>query len=313
MIINKNSLERYVMGEASPEEQRGVYQWISAHPDHYDRYLLDKRLYELSIFQDDIRRIEQPRDKRISLSRLLRYAAVACAIVGAFFLRDVLNGPEEPPVLQTVSVPAGQRGSITLSDGTNIELGSNTKLFFPATFRKDERRVHLEGSAFFDVAENREKPFFITTEQGTVQVTGTTLYVDAISPYNIFKASLLEGEVKIHPQEVPENVITLRPGEQGILNDGKLTVQRIADYDEFLWREGFIAFKSKTLHEIIFQLQMAYNIPIIFDNKSLETRKETYSGKFYLLDGIDYALRVLQEKVRFHYEWDEQERTIYII
>lgn len=313
MIIDKKLLEKYIRGEATPEERETAFQWISAHPDHHSRYLLDKRLYEMSIYQGDREFGKRREHGRVLLFRILRYAAVACAVIGAFFLRDFWDRTDDKPVMQTISVPAGQRSSVTLSDGTNIELGSNTKLVFPATFEKHERRVHLAGSAYFHVAENRKKPFFVISEQGTVQVTGTTFYVDAIPRYDIFKTSLLEGEVKIHPMENPENVITLRPGQQGILNDGKLTVQPIADYDEFLWRDGLIAFKNKTLAEIFFQLQTVYDISIVFKNRPLSTRQQTYSGKFYQMDGIDYALRILQEKVRFRYERDEEKRIIYIL
>lgn len=313
MHIDKKILEKYIKGEATPEERETAFRWISAHPDHHSRYLLDKRLYELSIFQGSKVFGKKVAYENVLLFRLLRYAAVACAVIGAFFLRDFLGRTDDKPLLQTISVPAGQRSSITLSDGTNIELGSNTKLVFPATFQKNERKVDFEGSAYFHVAENRKKPFFVTSEQGIVRVTGTTFYVDAISRYDIFKTSLLEGEVKIHPKENPENVITLRPGQQGILNDGKLTVQPIADYDEFLWRDGLISFKNKTLEEIFFQLQMVYDVSIVFKNRSLSMKKETYSGKFYQIDGIDYALRILQEKVGFRYERDEEKRIVYIL
>ena len=81
--------------------------------------------------------------ENVLLFRLLRYAVVACAVIGAFFLRDFLGRTDDKPLLQTISVPAGQRSSITLSDGTNIELGSNTKLVFFATFQKNKRKVDL--------------------------------------------------------------------------------------------------------------------------------------------------------------------------
>lgn len=313
MIINKELLEKYIKGEASSEERMDAYKWILSHPAHYNRYLFEKRLYELSIYQDEPESKNQNKNRYVLWMRICKYAAVSCAIVGAFFIRDVLNNKDiEDSVLQAISVPVGQRTSVTLSDGTNIELGSNTKLVFPAIFEKDKRKVHLEGSAYFHVAENREKPFWVTSQQGAVQVTGTTFYVDAIPQYDIFKTSLMEGEIKIHPKNNPENVITLRPGQQSILKDGKLTVQIITDYDEFLWREGIIAFKDKTIEEILLQLQNYYNIPILIKRRTSSTNKHTYTGKFYQLDGIDYALQILQEQVGFSYERDEENQKIYI-
>lgn len=53
-------------------------------------------------------------------------------------------------------VPAGQRVKLTLQDGTDVWLNAQTTLVYPAVFSDKERRVSVEGEAFFDVAKNAQ-------------------------------------------------------------------------------------------------------------------------------------------------------------
>lgn len=52
-----------------------------------------------------------------------------------------------------ISVPAGQRINLELSDGTKVWLNSRTKIEYPAVFADKERRIKLDGEAYFQVAQ----------------------------------------------------------------------------------------------------------------------------------------------------------------
>jgi len=53
------------------------------------------------------------------------------------------------------SVPLGQKNELTLTDGTRIKLNAGSTLKIYPDFNAKERKVILEGEAFFDVAENQ--------------------------------------------------------------------------------------------------------------------------------------------------------------
>ena len=74
-------------------------------------------------------------------------------------------------------VPAGQRVKLTLQDGTEVWLNSQTKLTYPALFSGKERRVTVDGEAFFDVAKNPEKPFIVSSQGVEMKVLGTKFNV----------------------------------------------------------------------------------------------------------------------------------------
>ena len=66
---------------------------------------------------------------------------------------------EHSAEMQIMTVPAGQRASLVLADGTTVWLNSNSTLKYPATgFHSKERKVILEGEGYFEVAHNEKHP-----------------------------------------------------------------------------------------------------------------------------------------------------------
>ena len=65
------------------------------------------------------------------------------------------------PVTQELSVPAGQRAHIVLPDGSKVWVNAGSTLTYPSIFG-EERRVKLNGEAFFEVAKGT-LPFIVST------------------------------------------------------------------------------------------------------------------------------------------------------
>ena len=84
-----------------------------------------------------------------------------------------------------------------LSDGTKVWLNSRTKIEYPAVFADKERRIKLDGEAYFQVAQNIHKPFIVQTPKGNVEVLGTQFNVESYSDDSTFATALMEGAVKI--------------------------------------------------------------------------------------------------------------------
>ena len=88
--------------------------------------------------------------------------------------------------LQTVTVPAGQRAQITLADGTKVWLNAQPTLTYSHDFGRNERNVELDGGAYFEVAKNKEIPFYVNTETNQVRVVETHFNVCAYRGSNDF-------------------------------------------------------------------------------------------------------------------------------
>ena len=89
-----------------------------------------------------------------------------------------------------------------------------------------------------------------------------------------------------------------------------MLISKIQDTDDYLWKNGLIAFNNKQLKDILISLEKYFDINIQIDSEKLP--QHTYTGKFRQSDGVDYALRVLQRSIRFNYERNEETGTIYI-
>ena len=141
-----------------------------------------------------------------------RIAAVTIvAIAGYFITSDFLYNKEVQ--LQTVTVPAGQRAQITLADGTRVWLNSKSTMKYAANFGRNERNVELDGEAYFEVAKNKNIPFYVHTETNKVKVVGTSFNVCAYSGSHEFGTTLVEGIVDIYPANSSQIITRLQKDE----------------------------------------------------------------------------------------------------
>ena len=217
---------------------------------------------------------------------------------------------QTPIALQTITVPAGQRINITLADGTNVWLNARTTIQYPITFNEKERLVKLDGEAYFDVTKDKSKPFIVQTDNYNVEVLGTKFDVNAYSETGEFETTLMSGSVKVASASDSTQKITLKPNNKDYLQDGKLHVTAVDDYNPYRWKEGLICFKTETFTSIMKDFEKYYGLTIQVKNKNVF--KYVYTGKFRQTDGIDYALRVLQKDIKFTYQRDDENQIIYI-
>lgn len=217
---------------------------------------------------------------------------------------------QTPIALQTITVPAGQRINITLADGTNVWLNARTTIQYPITFNEKERLVKLDGEAYFDVTKDKSKPFIVQTDNYNVEVLGTQFDVNAYSETGEFETTLMSGSVKVASVSDSTQKITLKPNNKVFLQDGKLHVTAVDDYNPYRWKEGLICFKNETFTSIMKDFEKYYGLTIQVKNKNVF--KYVYTGKFRQTDGIDYALRVLQKDIKFTYQRDDENQIIYI-
>ena len=97
----------------------------------------------------------------------------------------------------------GQITTITLPDGTVVNLNADSRIEYPAVFYGDERRVRLEGEAIFDVVHDEEKPFVVETFRYDIKVLGTKFDVTAESGKDRKKQcrqNRIDTHIKTQPQ-----------------------------------------------------------------------------------------------------------------
>lgn len=315
-------LHKFFEGQTSRSEEEIIRQWIDESPENeklllkerisFDSLLLHNQKVELVT---DEAGLSKSRGKRsrvfVYLIELTKIAAVVCVtILGVSLFSKSSHKEEEVFATQTISVPSGQRLNLTLPDGTNVWLNAKTTIKYPVSFNKKERLVFLDGQAYFDVAKNKEIPFVVKTRDGVIQALGTKFDVMAYSDNSVFETMLMEGKVKVESLKDSTQKVILTPNSKVYMKEGRLQAAYVDDFSAYAWKDGLISFKNESFQEIMKSFEKVYDIRIVIRNPKIASL--IYTGKFRVVDGVDYALRVLQRDVKFKYERDTEKHIVYI-
>lgn len=148
-----------------------------------------------------------------------------------------------------VAMESGSRTeNVVLPDNTVVDLNSNSRVVYEKGLNGDERRIILEGEAFFNVAKNPDKPFVISVGQTEVKVLGTQFYIEE---QNIDGSTMLivtEGHVLFSAGDEKVEVVK---GESAKFDNGKMTKSTSQPLNNMAWRTGLIKFEQADLDEVL--------------------------------------------------------------
>lgn len=176
-------------------------------------------------------------------------------------------------IYNNLTTSAGQSYSVLLSDGSRIWLNASSSIDFPTAFTGNTREVKLTGEAYFEIAKNKDKPFYVNVNGIQVQVLGTHFNVNAYDDEEAIKTSLLEGSVKVVSGEVSG---ILEPGQQAaLIKTGKedqpgiyRMEKKTVDMDEVVaWKNGLFQFNEAGITTIMRQIGRWYNVEIAYKSK----------------------------------------------
>ncbi|WP_423128714.1 FecR family protein [Gaoshiqia sp. Z1-71] len=231
--------------------------------------------------------------KKLFLNNFLKYAAViVISLLSGWFLQSILHSRkfQAEPVYATLFVPNGQMAQLELPDGTQVWLNSETTIKYPGSFNGDSRDVELIGEAFFNVKSNPAKPFNIKTTKSIVQVTGTSLNVDAYEGATEI-TTLIEGKVAILNQN-KELLVSLQPGQSAFFdNNNELDVYKVDTRHFSLWKEGKLVVDNVSLADLSQMLERWYNVEITIPDEELKAKR--ISGTVLKYKPIDQILEIL--------------------
>ena len=166
----------------------------------------------------------------------------------------------------------------------------------------------MDGEGYFEVAKDK-KPFIVKTSKYDVEVLGTTFNVESYKDKSDFRTMLYEGKVKLYNTKNPEAVY-LSPGQTAELIGEALQVVPTTDPNSYRWKDGLIYIEDKSFNAIMELFEKFYDVQIVVNNKAVKDLG--YRGKLRISDGVDHALRVLQNDFPFKYKRDEERNIIYI-
>ena len=233
--------------------------WLAKDPTHQElitQYLrmsgvLDERLPSMVAAG----KVAMPEPQKRAFRWIKRSYGIA--VLGAAALASLAFWLAIPASrIQAMATPAGQRASLTLSDGSLVELNAGTSVSIETT--RTERHVRLgDGEAYFVVTKDRTRPFIVDTSAGSVRVTGTIFDVRT-EPGGEMDVIVVEGNVQValtstaaaaHP-----STAALRAGDSLSVRGGSLasliSLSSAGLGDALAWRQGLVVYNGLPIREL---------------------------------------------------------------
>lgn len=237
-----------------------------------------------------------------------------------------------------IATKPGSRSQIKLPDGTLVTLNADSKISYPDNFIGATREVMLEGEAFFEVTENKARPFIIHLKTMDIKVLGTVFNVKSYPAEHIAEASLIRGSIEVTLKNRHNEKIMLKPNEKISVTDevaeeskntkgnaAKSGVQRsdniplisLAPLDvdkkeniikEIGWTQNKLMFKNQSLQDIAIILYRWYGRSIEIRSEKLKEQK--FTGNFNN-ESLMQVLQALQVSYNFNFKRENNSITIY--
>ena len=187
----------------------------------------------------------------------------------------------------TNHVGAGSFATQLLPDGSVIHLNAETTVSFRPYWWRMERRVEMEGEAFFEVEKG--KKFTVHSPQGQTMVLGTSFNIYARD--EDYKVYCVTGRVQVTDKNGKQAVLT--PGLFAG-SDGRVEIQEetIAQPETILgWRMNRFVYNTTPLTKVFRDVERQYDVSIALEIDSID--RYNYTGLFERSISAEDALKII--------------------
>ncbi|MBU3012851.1 DUF4974 domain-containing protein [Polaribacter vadi] len=192
----------------------------------------------------------------------------------------------------TIYVPKSKNYHVSMIDGTEVELNSDSEFTFNNSTLSKERKVNLNGEAFFSVAHNKERPFLVNSSDLEIKVLGTEFNVSNYKENNFTSTTLVEGSIQVSNPQGESKII--EPGNQAKLyhNQNKIIVENTDVQNVVAWTSGVFIFRNEKLEKLIPRLNRWFNKEFEFEGEELLDFK--FTGTLKKENDLNHFLQMLK-------------------
>ncbi|MCT4628271.1 FecR family protein [Winogradskyella sp.] len=218
---------------------------------------------------------------------------IAASIVILFGLFTFLNDSEV-----IIETGYGENRTIALLDGSEVILNSKSKIIYDEEDWENDRKLYLEGEAYFKVAKG--ETFVVNTNNGSVSVLGTQFNVNTTNGF--FEVVCYEGKVQVKTKQ-SKNILLPNNAARSI-NESPIDLFGNSERMP-AWVHGESTFKSVPIRYVIKALEDKYNVA--FNTEAIDD-SETFTGSFPH-DSLSIALKTVFETLNITYN-EKEKRNI---
>jgi transmembrane sensor len=243
----------------SAADRSALDTWLGVDPSHrgllsaYCQFSadLEQQLPLLAGIRDELAESQTVAKTARTLPWLSRPLWAGVTLLAVAAVAAVFLWPTRPQnQFENLATPVAQRQTVTLVDGTRVELNARTALVVELT--AESRRVRLaDGEAFFAVSKDPARPFFVETPAGSIRVTGTQFNVRTES-HSALEVTVFEGSVQVRPGAAPAQLLST--GDRLTRESDRVEVTPLSPAqlnNALAWRQGLIVFVDTPLREAL--------------------------------------------------------------
>lgn len=300
---------RQRMPDWRPDDQSELDEWLAQSYLHQAAYLRCAggvaRFQSLAAFRD-VGAAESlgTRLRRRAWVPFLAAASIVLIAMLAFpTIREWLQ-----PADRTFATNVGGRATLKFSDGTEIELNTDTALRYRMTTQ--ERSVWLEkGEAYFRVAHNAANPFNVIVEGHRVTDLGTEFLVrDDAGGVDV---ALLKGRAKLTTDRSGSSVAMLTPGDEAVATSVSTTITKRSMTvlnDELAWQRGVLIFRNAKLGDAVREINRYCETKLVITDPEVANLKVSAEIKS---DNSDDFLQLVKDVLNLRIRREGNEVLIF--
>jgi len=200
------------------------------------------------------------------------------------------------------------RRHVELPDGSEVWISRNGKITYEGDFTT-ERKVYLEGEAYFSVAKQEGIPFIVTGNDISVKVLGTEFRMNSGDGTDSPEVALVRGSVEV---TLPQHVQIMKPGDYVVYDKvvNEALLRQVAVEDIAPWKEIELIFENVPLKEVFRRLSFFYGVTFAVDDRIRQETKITVS--FDENESLEEVLYVIRNTcMEFDYNIQDENVTLF--
>lgn len=321
----KSIIEQFFNHDQSEDVQKRFFQWLKVpysqtekecEIEHlWDEISVDADKSTIKSYKEVSRKLgfnkrDKVRSLYLKIGRIAALFIIPLLSVGLslWYVHDNTR----PQAVSLVECYAGNSEirEVILPDKSKVLLNSGSLLFYPVDFNGETRNVYLSGEAKFIVAQDKDKPFIVRTNDMDVEALGTIFNISSYPDSQNTVASLIEGKIRVDIRSNDDDYI-LSPNEQIVFErETANSLRKYARMDYVLaWERGQLVFQGVSLYSVMKELERRYDVTIYMNSKEFQDQKLTV--KFLHDETLDEILHTLQEIIT-GFEYKKENNKIYI-
>lgn len=275
-------IAKQLQGLATSQEKEELQQWLKADTTHQQEYddlaaiwqksgpLLANPSFNADVawlkLDDRIAHLYPRPKKHVDNLISLLFSSTAKTAVAILIIGFIAAGGfwwHHHAQWQSFTAVA-QNETLTLPDRSVVVVRKGSTIKYPKQFDKEERRIQLNGEAFFSVHHNEHQPFLVITGHSEVKVLGTSFLVHSTDATD--EVVVVTGKVNVTDKNENDNRVILTKGQRAVLQqDHRFYQDQVSDSNFIAWKTGQLNFNNTPFTRVLQDICHYYGVLVVPD------------------------------------------------